>query len=162
MGLNDLGLEVRPEKIGRPVQMIASDEVLWLPIGQQIAWDLIPANNTAAIVELADGTQIKPGDKGVEFGTVFVRISGGVNAKKWAPFNSAGDAVANPGINVLERDYVGINNISILLSDKYAGIKGLLAGGLLWSERLKVDGAGQPTLVNLRAAMPALRLTPLQ
>lgn len=81
----------------------------------------------------------------------------------WAPFDSS----QTDGRQTLARAHCGILNrtikqaeLSIMGANVEHELTGLIEGGLVWKERLKVGGTNQPTLANLLAAMPRLSLTP--
>jgi hypothetical protein len=81
---------------------------------------------------------------------------------QWGPFDSS----AADGRQTLERDYVGLLDYTIKQQETsiLGGFNdtqeiGLITGGLIWRERLKVGGTNQPTLADLLAVMPNLELT---
>lgn len=151
-----LGKVAMSEKTGRPVRLAAEGRVEWLPIGDTIGWGAIAA--AGSDTELSDGTPVKAGQKAIEFGTVMVRLSAGTYAGQWVPFDSGG----SNGAATLTRGDVGLLDMSIVNNEDYYEHTGLITGGLVWRERLKVGTGTQPSLTNLLAAMPRLELTPRQ
>jgi hypothetical protein len=156
MGLTDLGLEVLPQKTGRPVRVSNDGQPEWGYIGFTIAWDLVTAE--VADTELADGTPVKAGEKAIRYGTALVKITGGAQAGKWAPFVDA----AADGQGTLTRDEVGILDMTMVNNEKYAGHTGLIVGGGVYRQRLNVGAAPLPALAALLAVMPRLRLSPVE
>lgn len=83
----------------------------------------------------------------------------------WAPYDSS----LTNGRQLLTPGSVGIMDVTIKDSESTVMganlnnyLTGLITGGLVWRERLVVDGTNQPTLGDLLDAMPRLRLTPAE
>lgn len=92
-----IGRIADPDATGRPVQVLANmTDVMWLPIGEEILWSHIPTNDTDADVELDDGSIIKPGDAGVQYGNIFGKITSGAYAGYWGLLDSRQYLVADP------------------------------------------------------------------
>lgn len=91
--------------------------------------------------------------------------SGSATGGMWAP----GDTSQTDGRQTLARGSVGIVNQTVKFSENTVlganlqnDLLGLLEGGTVWAERLKVGGTNQFSLSSLLAAMPLLRTMPAQ
>jgi len=158
-----IGKTVLSQRAGRPVRLSADGYPEWKPVGVTVAWELITA--AAAPATLADGTTVAVGEKVIEVGTPMVRVTSGPGAGKYAPVVTTN---AN-GQQTLTRGEIGLLDNTIKQTETaFMGINlnneltGLIEGGLVWKQRLKVGGAGQATQAALLAAMPRITITPDQ
>ena len=157
MSFEKLGRLTRPEKTGRPVRVSNDGQPEWKAIGVTIAWELVAAQ-AGADTELPDGTPVKIGQKAIRFGTVLVKLTSGPYAGQYAPFVDGG---AN-GQGTLTRDDCGILDQTVLEWEVGSSIKGLIEGGGVYRQRLNVGAAPLPALAAVVAAMPRLRLSPVE
>lgn len=116
----------------------------------------VGAGNVAAIT--ADGTDLTTGTTILI--TITTTVPGVTSNAKYAPFDSG----ASNGLQTLTRDTVGILNqtkkdseLTVLGANLQNDLTGLIVGGLVWPGRLLVGTGTQPTLANVKTAMPLLR-----
>lgn len=94
--------------------------------------------------------------------TVAVTVPGEEYSGKWIPYDSAG----TKGNDALTRGEVGLVDHTVkdketraLGTTTEAELIGLITGGLVWRERLKVGGSGQASLGDLLDVLPRLEIT---
>jgi hypothetical protein len=78
----------------------------------------------------------------------------GTGTNKYGPI----DTTATDGRQTMTRGEVYIVNETVLLSELGSDHPPVFEGGLVFADRLLVNGVTQPTLANLLTAMPGLRL----
>ncbi len=157
------GLIPPPEKIAGNTRLTADGYPNWMDGGVTIAWELIPA--VTIDTTLPDGTLIRAGHQYIDMGAVMVKVTGGGVASaigKYAPY----DSTQTDGRQTLTRGDVGLMD-DVMIKHRAGiynlvvdtNITGLIIGGLLWRQRIKVGGTNQATLANLLVAMPLIELT---
>lgn len=139
---------------GSPVEVTAEGNPPRPATGITLDWSTVPA--ATVVATLTDGTPVAIGDKVLEFGTVLTQITA---SGKYGPFASgAADGrqnVARSAVYILnmttrEKDAAGLLATASDFPD-------VIAGGLVWKTRIKMGGAGQPTVAAVEAALPLLR-----
>jgi hypothetical protein len=150
---------------GRPVQVTADGSPEWKTGGLTIDWATVTAEATDRT--LGDGTVIKAGMKGIEFGTVLAKITA---SGKYGPAAST----AADGRQTLARGACFVLNESVTelgplgLGTQAADHPGVFDGGKVWRARLKIGGANptsiggnQPTAAAFDAAFPRIQYVDL-
>lgn len=148
---------------GLPLQVSADGSPDWKSGGATIDWSTVPA--AGSDTTFASGLVLPSGQKGLPAGTVLCQITSG---GKYGPAATAagGATAAADGRQTIAFGACGILNEDLLLNGpigsgygaKATDHTGLIEGGLVWPLRLQVGAAGQPTLAQLVAALPRLRL----
>jgi len=138
---------------GQPVQVAADSRPEWKTGGITLDWTTIAA--VTSDTTLADGTIIKNGQKGLQFGTILTQITA-------TGLYGPAITTATDGRQTLGRTTTVILNESLLQSgfDQLVAVAsdhpGVLTGGRVWKARIQAGGTNQPTFAQLEAAMPRL------
>lgn len=132
------------ESTGRPIMVTFDGRPEWKGGGITIDWGNVTAVSGSPVT-FPDDTVVAVGKKGLRFGTVLYRHTDGTYR------------VAD-NTTTLVRDEVAVLNESLLEDDFKSNHPGVIVGGKVWKARLKVGGGTEPTLANLLAALPRLRL----
>ena len=148
---------------GSPLQISADGLADWKSGGVTIDWSTVPA--AGADTTFASGLVLKAGQQGLPAGTVLAQITA---SGKYGPVatNAGGATAATDGrqtiafgaCGILNEDLLEFGPIGLGYGSGPSDHTGLIEGGLIWPARLQVGGAGQPTLAQLVAALPRLRL----
>jgi len=143
--------------IGRSIQALANAQgAHWKAGGTTFDWSSVAAvgssgthytgaTQTADGVTFEDTVVVPVGDKAIRYGSVVVKQNDGT-------YKLATDG------DTLVKGETYIVNETVLESDRMSDYIGVLEAGKVFAARLVVGGAGQPTLADLNAAMPGLRL----
>lgn len=129
---------------GRSISVLANpDDAKWKIGGGTFDWASVAAV-AGAPVNLEDGVTIEIGQKYLRYGAVVI---------------IAGDGeleLADDTDTLVRGETFLIERTIVMDTTPHSKHFGVLEGGGVFTARLAVGGAGQPTLANLRAAMPLL------
>lgn len=149
MGVYGKGSVGKAEKAVEPQQAIAEGQgVQRLPI----AWACVTDAMEEAIEVV--GWRVEGGEKHLRYGTIMVEITTGESQGKFAPF----DPQADDGREKLEVGKVFILDATVREYDQTAKNGVMFDTGVVYKERLLVGSSGQPSWLDLEAALPELRL----
>ena len=99
---------------------------------------------------LADGTIVKSGDKYLLAGTVLAKITA---SGKYGPH----DTTVSDGRQTLTRGDCWLLTKTLVMSEQgSAGTGFVIDAGLVWKDRLQIDGTGQVTSANFATAFPGI------
>lgn len=124
----------------------------WKPGGATIDWSTVTAVS-GSDVTLTDGTVVKIGDKYIEVGTTLSMITA---SRKYGPV-ATGAADGREVVTNAKRGEVWVIDKTLLKSELGSDHTGsLFDGGIVFRDRLKIGGAGQPTEANFETMFPAI------
>ena len=145
MGNSVLGTRVLfNETFGRSIQVSADGAPKYKHGGVTFDWTTVPAI-AGADVTYEDGVVVKIGERALRYGSIVYRMPSG-------HFGLATDATT------LVRGETFIVNETWLEDDQMSNHPGVIEAGRVFRDRLRVGGAGQPTLAAVLAVMPGIFL----
>lgn len=128
--------------IGRSIGAFANpDQIVWKIGGGTFDWGSVAAS--VANLTLEDGVKIEAPEKYLRYGSIVI-IAGD------------GELELADDTDTLVRGETFIVPYTMRESDPHSNHFGVAEGGGVFTARLAVGGAGQPTLANVKAAMPLL------
>lgn len=141
---------------GYPVRVSADGSPEYKPGGVTIDWATVDAATDDTT--LGDGIEVPSGAQYLEYGQILVKIDA---TGLFGPYDSG----ASDGREDLERGTAYILDESVVRYGAMgvAGLSGpidhpaVFEGGLVWRARLKIGGAGQPSVADFEAAFPRIR-----
>src|SRR5262245_21626685 len=142
---------------GIPVRVSADGQPEYKPGGVTIDWTTVTA--ATSDTELADGTVIPSGQRGLRYGQVLCEITSGGSDGMFGPYDSG----ASDGRQTLTRGSCYILDETVLergqlgLTTTATSHPAVLEGGLVWKARLLVGTTGHPSLNAFETAFPRIR-----
>lgn len=142
---------------GREVHVTATDDAEYKVGGVTLDWDLINAVSGSAAT-LDDGTIVPVGYKYIRYGTPLAMVT---NTGLYAP----ADSTANNGLQTWTAGRFFVLDTTVL--ENTPGQLGrvvdpdhppVIDGGTVYAARMNVGGAGQPTLAQVLAVLPRLKV----
>lgn len=141
--------------LGRTVRASATDDAENKVAGITIDWATVTA--AGSDTTLPDGVVIKAGQKGLPFGTLLAKIT--ASGKYGPALSSASDGRQTWAAgSFFLLDETVLENPPFGFSAHMTNHPPVIDGGLVFKARLQVGGTGQPTLAQVLAVLPRLKV----